>query len=287
MLSLGCGHFGRVESPIELEAMAEGAIEKGIRFIDTAFAYQEGASETKIGKYLVPKYRDELFIMSKTNARTREKAKMQLDTSRKRLGIDVIDLYQIHTIETPSDADKRIDNGVLDVLLEAREKGIIRYIGFTGHKRTITHLRMLERLKGLGIDLDTCQLPVNLCDPHYDSFTTNVLPKLLEKDYGIIAMKTLANGQFFGRIDGWAKKGRSVPDELIPALVTLEQALHYVWSHPISTLTSGMLSAKELNENVGYAKSFHQLSEKQMDDMLALSEAVAGPVMEFYKVLPP
>ncbi len=287
MLSLGSGHYGRVEPAAKAEAMAEKAIEQGIRFIDTALAYQNGGSETKIGKYLVPKYRDELFIMSKTKAKNGKDALKHLDISRKRMGIDVIDLYQIHTIETPEDVDNRINNGVLDALLNAKEKGIIRYVGFTGHKRTITHLRMLQRLDELGIDLDTCQLPVSLCDYHYDSFTVKVLPKLLEKGYGIIAMKTLANGQFFGRIDGWAKKGRSKPEQLIPGRVSLEEALHYVWSYPISTLTSGMTSSEELIENAGYARSYRKMSDKERERLLALSEPVAGPVMEFFKVLPP
>ncbi len=287
MLSLGAGHFGRVEPAARAEEMAERAIEQGIRFIDTAHAYQKGGSETKIGKYLVPKYRDELFIMSKTGAKNAEGVWKQLDNSRRRMGVDVIDLYQIHTIETPDDVDNRLDNGVLDALLEAKQKGIIRYVGFTGHKRTITHLRMLERLDQMGIILDTCQLPVNLCDHHYKSFTLEVLPKLLEKDYGIIAMKTLANGQFFGRIDGWARKGREKPEELIPALASVEEALHYVWSFPVSVLTSGMTDADMVTENAGYARSFKGMSEKDRERLLALSEDVAGPVMEFYKTLPP
>ncbi len=287
MLSLGSGHYGRAETEFKAQEMAERAIEQGIRFIDTAHAYQRGGSETKIGKYLVPKYRDELFIMSKTGAKTGEGVRRQLDLSRKRMNIDVIDLYQIHTIETPEDVDNRLDNGVLDTLLEAKQKGDIRYVGFTGHKRTITHLRMLERLDKMGIVLDTCQLPVNLCDHYYDSFTLKVLPKLLEKDYGIIAMKTLANGQFFGRIDGWAKKGRETPQELIPSLASVEEALHYVWSFPVSTLTSGMTSADMITENASYAKSFDGMSDKEKERLLTLIKPVAGPVMEFYKILPP
>ncbi len=286
-LALGGNHIGPLEDEKDAQAICETAIAQGVRFIDTAYAYQGGESERRIGKHLVPKYREQLYLMSKTHARDGKTARKHLDESRKRLGVDTIDLYQVHTVETIGDVDKRFDQGVVDVLLEARAKGEIRHIGYTGHKRTEAHLQVLKRLKQRGIEFDACQMPVNVCDPHHDSFVMKVLPQLVERGYGVLAMKTMANGQFFGRIDGWAKQGRQTPKKLVPDALSVREVLHYVWSLPVSTLVSGMDSVAVLKENAGHARRFAGLSAADREALIDKAAFAAGPVMEFYKVLPP
>ena len=284
-LGLGGAHMGGAKSEADAQAICETAIEHGIRFIDTAHAYQNGRSETRIGKYLA-KYRDQLYLMSKTWSYNGKQARQQLDNSLRRLKTDVIDCYHIHTIENPTDVDKRLDNGVLDTLLAAREKGQIRHIGFSCHKRTAAPLRMLERLEAMGIDLDACQLALNACDPHYDSFALRVLPKVIEKGYGVFAMKTLANGQFFGRIDGWARQGRKTPGEIIPARMSLDQALNYVWSLPICTLISGMENPQQVKQNAELCRNYQLPTDDEINQLVAATQDIAGTDMEFYKNLP-
>ena len=100
--------------------------------------------------------------------------------------------------EVPQDVDDRINAGVLDAFLEAKEKGKTRYIGFTGHQNPVTSPHFLEFLDKRGLELDTCQMPLNVCDPSFESFEKNVLPVLLEREYGVIAMKTMAGGSMMG-----------------------------------------------------------------------------------------
>lgn len=73
-----------------------------------------------------------------------------------------------------------MNEGVLDAFLEAKADGKTRYLGFTGHCNPGTHLYFLDRLEALGVELDTCQMPLNVCDPSFQSFQHEVLPILLE-----------------------------------------------------------------------------------------------------------
>ena len=140
--SLGGYHLGFTEDPKEAERMIERSMELGIRFYDNARRYNDGRSEEYMGRFLTPKYRDDIFLMTKAPAKTGEGVQKQLEDSLKALNTDYVDLWQIHALRTPQDVDDRINAGVLDVFLEAREKGKARYIGFTGHQNPVTHLHL-------------------------------------------------------------------------------------------------------------------------------------------------
>jgi predicted aldo/keto reductase-like oxidoreductase len=189
----------------------------------------------------------------------------------------------MHDITSESDARGRIEGGVVDVFLEAREEGKVRHLGFSGHTRPSALIAMLELLEARGLAFDACQMPVNVVDPHYESFTLQVLPALLDRGYGILAMKTLVYGQLLGRSTSW-RAGRSAPP---PALVgdqlTLGEALAFVWSLPISTLISGMTNESELDQNASLCRTFPQLDEAQRWHIVARVASYAGPQLEFYK----
>src|SRR6056297_1825085 len=130
--NLGGYHLGFSPNPSDAERMIERAMELGVRFYDNARRYNGGRSEEYMGRFLTPKYRDQIYLMTKAPAKTGKGVRQQLEESLKALNTDYLDLWQIHTITTPEDVDERIKAGVLDVFLEAREKGIARHIGFTG-----------------------------------------------------------------------------------------------------------------------------------------------------------
>jgi aryl-alcohol dehydrogenase-like predicted oxidoreductase len=202
--SLGGYHLGLTEDPKRAQEMIERSLELGVRFFDNARRYNGGRSEEYMGQFLTPKYRDEIFLMTKAPARTGEGVQKQLEESLKALNTDYLDLWQIHAITTPEDVDNRIKEGVIDVFLKAKQKGQTRYLGFTGHVNPVTHLHLLDffEKEGLEKEFETCQLPLNVCDPSFESFEKHVLPVLLEKEYGVIAMKTMAGGSMMGgRID--------------------------------------------------------------------------------------
>ncbi|MEA3479909.1 MAG: aldo/keto reductase [Bacteroidota bacterium] len=284
--SVGGWHLGNVDDETEAERMVEMSMDMGVRFFDTARGYQNGGSEERMGRLLVPKYRDQIFVMTKSHARTGEQAREHLELSLKALKTDQIDLWQIHTFTTPEDVDKRIENGVLDVFLEAKEKGKARYIGFTGHQSPHTHLYFLKWLEDRGLELDTCQLPINVLDPSFESFQKQVLPVLLEKEYGIIAMKTMSGGSMMGkRIDttpDWIKTDM-IPDLVRETGITPAQLHQYVYSLPVSSLVSGCTTLTELEHNIGVLQNFKNLSDSDMQGLEKLVEPYAGLIVENYK----
>ena len=283
---LGGYHLGITENPKEAEHMIERSIELGVRFFDNARRYHDGRSEEYMGRFLTPKYRDQIFLMSKAPARTGKGVKQQLDESLKALKTDYLDLWQIHTLTTPEDVDNRLKDGVLDVFLEAKEKGKTRYIGFTGHQSPKTHLYFLEKLEALGIAMDTCQMPLNVCDPSFESFQHHALPVLLKKEYGVIAMKTMAGGSMMGgRIDTTPEdiETKDIPDVVGKTDLTYANLHQYVYSLPVSSLCSGCTSLQELEENVQVLKDMQSLSEDDMRKLEEYAAPYAGLIVENYK----
>jgi len=239
-----------------------------------------------MGRFLIPKYRDEIFLMTKSHARTGEDAKKHLELSLKALKTDQLDLWQIHTIIDPEDVDKRIENGVLDAFLEAKEKGLTRYIGFTGHRSPVTNLHFLKRLEERGLEMDTCQMPLNVLDPSFESFQKNVLPVLLEKEYGVIAMKTMSGGSMMGRrIDTtpeWIKT-EMIPDMVRETGISPAELHQYVYALPVSSLVSGCNNLEQLEHNIGVLQNLKKLSESDIQRLEKLVEPYAGLIVENYK----
>ncbi|MBN2326243.1 MAG: aldo/keto reductase [Candidatus Omnitrophica bacterium] len=283
MLGMGGWHFGEGEDKDGL-AILEEALQRGVRFIDCASEYQNGGSEQRMGRILTPKYRDVVFLMTKAIGKDAKSVEQELDNSLKNMKTDHLDLWQIHSIESPEDVDRRIENGVLDVFLQAKESGKVRYIGFTGHRNYRAHLRMLERTKNSN-PFDACQMPINALDPSYKSFIVNVLPKLVERKIGVIAMKTLAFGKFFDKNmrPGEKQKEDNKPNQIIPGRMSLKEALHFVWSLPVSVLVSGMLNPNEVKENAALAKNWEPMEPLKREALISKISDMAGNQIEWYK----
>ncbi len=283
---LGGYHLGFTDDPKQAEQMVERAMELGIRFYDNARKYHEGRAEEYMGRFLTPKYRDKIFLMSKAPDRTGAGVREQLDASLKALNTDYLDLWQIHALQTPEDVDKRMNAGVLDAFLEAKEKGKVRYIGFTGHRNPKTHLHFLDFLDKRGLLLDTCQMPLNVCDPNFESFEKHVLPVLLEKEYGVIAMKTMAGGSMMGgRIDTTPDdiRTKDIPDVVSQTDLSLANLHQYVYSLPVSSLCSGCRELHEIEENVAVLNNLKNLSDADKKKLIEIAKPYAGQVVENYK----
>lgn len=278
MLGLGGSHISGVMDETMAERVIEAAIEGGVRFFDTAESYNKGVSEERYGRLLNPKYRDIIFLMTKTQARTAEEVRERLEASLKRLNTDYVDLYQVHSVGSSKDIDGRIGGGVLEELLRLKESGKIRYIGFTGHRDYNAHQYMLEKTT----DFEVCQMPINCFDPSYKSFILNVLPTLVERNMGVIAMKTLGNGGFFG---GTRHMHNGPEPRIVPGTATVEEAMHFVWSLPVSVALTGANDVDMLNEKIDLANSFTEVSEDSRMDLVAriASAGFDGGKVEFYK----
>ena len=275
MLGVGGWHIGEM-SEAEAQKTIETSLEGGVRFFDSAESYQSGGSERRLGKLLVPKYRDDVFLMTKTTARNATKAWEHLEGSLTRLNTDQLDLWQMHSVQNPADVDDRIDNGILDVMLEAKATGKTRYIGFTGHTSPTAHERVLERTD----IFDTCQLAMNLVDVSYESFIERVVPTLIERNIGVIGMKALANGGFFGG----AQHGKHGPNpKVVPNRVSVSEAVRFVWSLPISTLVTGPDNAQQMQEKIDIAKTFTGMDDDERQTLIEKVEDMAGTTVEFYK----
>jgi aryl-alcohol dehydrogenase-like predicted oxidoreductase len=275
MLGLGGSHVGR-PSEAEAQKIIETAIAGGVRFFDCAVVYQNGDAETRYGKFLTPKYRDVIFLMTKSQTQKPEDTRKDLDDSLRRLKTDYLDLWQMHDHRSNEDVDARIDNGVIEVLLDAKAKGKVKHIGFTGHWQASVHLHMLERLlKDKKDVLETCQMPINLADPTYNSFVLRVLPVLVQRGFGVLAMKTLAGGGF---------NGRGSTPRVVPNVVSAADALSFAWSMPVSCVISGPDTAVQYQETINIAKAFKPLDEQRREELIAkVAPVVKGNNVEYYK----
>ncbi len=276
MLGLGGWHIGRM-SESEAQKTLEVALEGGVRFFDSAESYQAGGSERRLGKLLVPKYREKVFIMTKSTATTAKGVRQHLEDSLRRLNTDYLDLWQVHAVTSTRDVDNRIAHGVFEVMQEAKASGKTRYIGFTGHSNPQAHAQVLKRSD----IFDTCQMPVNLADPTYNSFIKNIMPKLVDRKIGVLAMKTLANGGFFG---GSRQGQHGNKPKIIPDRVSIEEALHFVWSLPVSVLITGPDDARQMQEKVDLARSFSSMNTSRRQQLIdKIADLAQQGSVEYYK----
>jgi len=277
MLGLGGSHIAKMDEKTS-EKVIEAAIEGGIRFFDNAEAYGRGLAEERYGRYLVPKYRDVSFIMTKTRAKDAKTAQQHLEHSLRRMKTDYIDLWQIHQLASHEDVETRISGDVLEVFTRAKESGKVRYIGLTGH----ADYKALQHMLSQTDIMETCQMPINAFDPNNKSYIKNVLPMLLERKMGVLAMKTLSNGGFFG-----ATRHFESGDEpkIIPQHASIEEALSFAWSLPVSVLITGPDNVDMLNEKIAMAKSFKAMKEGERTELVTrlANAGLDGNKVEFYK----
>jgi aryl-alcohol dehydrogenase-like predicted oxidoreductase len=198
--------------------------------------------------------------MTKMDGRTKEAYNKQLEQSLGRLQTDMIDLVQFHEIIRMEDPDRIFaPGGAMEAAVAARQAGKIRYIGFTGHKDPAVHLRMLEMAQKHNFHFDTVQMPINVMDAHFRSFTKEVMPVALKQGIGILAMKTFGSSFI-----------------LDSKTVEPVEALHYGLTQPVSVVITGIDSPKILDQALTAAKTFKPLSETQVSALLARTKDAAS-----------
>lgn len=261
-IGVGGWHLGlkKVDEKLAIKII-RSAIDRGINFMDNSWDYFEGKSENRMGKALQDGYRDKVFLMTKIDGRTKKIAAKQLDESLKRLKTDCIDLVQHHEILRFEDPARIFDEkeGANLALLEAKKAGKIRYIGFTGHKDPYIHLRMLEVAKENKFKFDTAQMPINVMDAHFRSFSKLVVPELVKQKIGLLAMKTMANGIL-------------LKSETVKPI----ECLHYALSMPSSVVITGIDSMKILNQAFEAIKTFGDIKKKDIDAILIKTKTAAA-----------
>jgi uncharacterized protein len=262
-IGLGGSHIGKpAVTEAEATRLIHQAIDRGLTFMDNSWDYNEGQSEMRMGYALAESgYRDKAFLMTKIDGRGKEIATRQIETSLTRLKTDHIDLVQHHEILRFDDPDRIFGpEGAMEAVLEAKQAGKIRFIGFTGHKDPRIHLYMLETAAKHGFKFDTVQMPLNVMDAHFRSFGRLVVPHLVEAGIGVLGMKT------FGGADGVILKSKAI--EPI-------DCLHYSLNLPTSVVITGIDKQKVLDQAFEAVKTFHPLDEKEVAAIIAKTESVA------------
>jgi len=169
----------------EAERVLHKAFDLGVNFIDTAAGY--GDSQKKIGRAIAGR-REKLILASKSTATTRDDFLADVQRSRKELGADVLDLYQLHNVSTRERWDKmRAPGGALEGLLEARERGYVAHIGFTSHRLELA-LELADKPA-----FESVQFPFNLVT---SEAADRLIPKAREHGLGFIVMKPLCGGEY-------------------------------------------------------------------------------------------
>jgi len=266
-LALGGYHLGNIGTQREAIRIVHGAIDAGITFMDNAWEYHEGESEERMGKALVGR-RDQVFLMSKvcTHGRDRTVAMRQLAQTLRRLKTDHLDLWQVHECVYPNDPSRHFaTGGVIEALVEAKERGLVRYVGFTGHKSPDIHLEMMSH----DFPFDSVQMPLNCFDGTFRSFEQHVLPEARRRELAVLGMKSMG-----GEGDAVAKR-----------IVTADEALRYAMSVPgVTTTVSGIDSMRVLRQNVRIAQSFTPMSADEMASLRArVADVAADGRYELYK----
>lgn len=248
-------------------ALIQRAIELGVNFFDSAHSYNEGRSDQAYGKAIDKARRQKVLLMSKSRTRTAEGAMRDLEDTLRKMNTDYLDLWQCHTVSTPEDVEQIVGpKGALEAFVKAKEQGKVRHIGFTGHHDPAVHARLLDAFDGW----ETIQHPVNLVDPHYESFVRVVLPKARAKGLGRLAMKTNAMGGITGH-----------------KVASIEECLRFAWSQPVDVVVSGMQTIEQLEQNTLTCKTFQKMTEQEIAALLA--RTAKGPVgveVEKYKKAP-
>jgi aryl-alcohol dehydrogenase-like predicted oxidoreductase len=240
--------------------LIHAALDRGINFLDNSWDYNKGISELRMGKALAGGRRDRAFLMTKIDGRTKKEAARQIEESLARLRTDRIDLVQFHEIVRFEDPDRIFARqGALEAFLEAKQAGKLRYIGFTGHKDPQIHLRTLEVAEQHGFHFDTVQMPVNVMDVHFRSFTQQVVPEAVRRGIGVLAMKTMA--------DGFILKSKTVRPV---------ECLHFALHQPTSVVITGIDRMEVLDQAFEAAATFQPFSDQQLSALLEKTREAAA-----------
>jgi len=213
------------------------AIDRGIRYFDTAWIYSNGQAETRMGK-VVKHRRSEMWIATKTWDTTREGARRQLETSLEHLHTDHVDEWRLHNVSDFARLNEFTGkDGALEAAIQARQEGLVRNISISCHTDPQILVEALNRFP-----FDSALIAVSALDHFILSFAEEFLPVANAKGVATIGMKVLGLGSLTHEV---------------------ERSLRYAFSLPVSTVIVGMESMAQLEQNLAIAEAFTPLSDAE------------------------
>jgi aryl-alcohol dehydrogenase-like predicted oxidoreductase len=264
--------------------IVERALDLGVNYIDSSSIYggPDRWSEQYVGKVMAHR-RDQAFLATKTKERTRDGSMRMIEKSLQLLQTDHIDLWQLHDIGTMTDVNQVFDkSGAMEALLDMQQQKVVRYLGITGHYRPEALMECIHRH-----DFDTILMAMSAADPHHYSFNEQLLPLAVEKQMGIIGMKIPGRGRLLSSwnpppIEQQKKSWEGMTIQTTtPGTLTMQQAMYYTLSRPVSTVIIGCDSIAQLEHNVQLARDFTPLSPSQEQELVAKAEPVSKPSLFF------
>lgn len=259
------------------QAIINRAIDLGVNYIDSAAAYGKGVSEKHIGMVMKTR-RKEVFITSKTPDRSYDGTMRVMESTLRNMQTDHLDLWQIHNLRTKEQLDQIFArDGAVKALEKCREEGMATFLGVTGHYEPNILLEAIRRFP-----FDTILMAVNAADRHYLSFIEHLLPAAQKKQMGIIGMKVATRGRV---LSSWnpppmdQQPARMATD--IPGTLTIEEALGYNMTLPVSTTIIGIDDVAQIEQNVRFASTFNPLNEEQMRELEKRTLPIARQALYF------
>ena len=268
VVALGCAGIGKVDQETADRAI-EMALGYGVNHIDVAPTY--GEAELRLRPWM-PEIRGRVFLGCKTKERTREGAKAELHRSLERLGVDRLDLYQLHAVGKRHELDACTERGgALEALVEAREEGLVRWLGITGHTHDApqTHLEALRRF-----EFDTVMFPLNFVlwsIPRYRRDAEELLDACRRRDVGVHIIKSVAKDPWGDRPKTHATWYEPFTDQ-----ATIDQAVAFVLSQPVKTLCS-VGDVTVLPKFLAAAERYRPLDEPAREALLATADRYHTP----------
>ncbi len=213
------------------------AIDRGIRYFDTAWMYSRGQAETRMGK-VVKHRRAEMWIATKTWDDTRDGARRQLEESLTRLQTDYVNEWRLHNVWDYARLDAFTGpGGALEAALQAREEGLVRHISISCHTDPQILIEALNRFP-----FDSALIALSALDHFMLSFAEEFLPVANAQGVATIGMKVLGLGSLTHEV---------------------ERALRYAFTLPVSTVIVGMESMAQLEQNLAIAESFTPMTDEE------------------------
>ena len=255
----------------EVKAVVRRAYDLGINYFDMARSYANSLAEDVYGA-VIPEFRKEVFLTSKSLQRTRGGAERELETSLRTMKTDYLDLWQIHMVSRMQEVEQIFaPGGAIEAFEAAKKAGKCRFIGYTGCRDPEVHVEMLKHADRF----DTCLMPLHIADTCFSdspkmSFEQTALPAAVERGLGIFGIKTFANAFLLRQF-------------------SIGDCLRYSLSLPITSTPLGACTIGQIEDDVRIAQSFKPITPEEKKALLARVtsgawDTVRGPALEYWKV---
>jgi aryl-alcohol dehydrogenase-like predicted oxidoreductase len=254
----------------EGKAVVRRAYDLGINYFDMARSYSNSHAEEVYGA-VIPEFRKEIFLTTKSGQRTRKGAQAELETSLRTMKTDHVDLWQMHNVARMQDVEQIFaPGGAIEAFEEAKKAGKCRFIGYSNCRDPEVHVAMLRHAERF----DTALMPLHVADTCFSdspkmSFEQTALPAAVERGVGIFAIKVFGNA--------FLLRTFSVGD-----------CLRYTLSLPITAAPLGFCTIGQLEDDVRIARNFTPLAAEEKKALVARAgsgafDAIRGPALEYWK----